>query len=152
MVRRGSSMVIMSYPFSDFGIFGSMACHREYDIWIIILMYGYSDFFTDHWTKNHCDDHFYKVSRNKWKYTDRKCSGYCISRLEAEPCSSESIADCCTENHSKNLDYAVVTFINDDTCNDCHWNKSYNISTGWSRKFSNTSGKSGKYRKTYKSD
>ncbi len=36
----------------------------------------------------------------------------------------ESIADCCTENHSKNLDYAVVTFINDDTCNDCHWNKS----------------------------
>ena len=117
----------------------------------LLLRYS-SKSFTNHWSNDHCNDHFAQICRNERNDTDCKCCAYCISGLEAEPHGSECIADCSSNDHSKNLDPSLTEFVNYNTGNDCHWDETNDISASWSGKLSDSSGESGKYRKSHKSE
>ena len=108
--------------------------------------------FADFRSDDHGDHHLDQVRRDKWNDTYCKGSRYSVTCLNAEPCSSECIADCSSNDHSKNLDPSLTEFINYNTGNDCHWDETNDISASWSGKLSDSSGESGKYRKSYKSE
>ena len=107
----------------------------------LLLNYG-SKSFADHWTNDHCNDHFHQICRNEWNDTDCKCSRYGVSGLEAEPYGSKCITYNGSNNHSKKLQTSVRELVNNDTCDNCHWDKANNVSASRTGKFSKTSGKS----------
>ena len=117
----------------------------------LLLCYS-SKSFTNHRSDGHCNDHFAQIGRNERNDTDCKCCAYCISGLEAEPCCSKCVADCSSDDHSEDLDYTVSEFVNDNTCDDCHWNKPDDISAGRTCQFSQSACESGEYRKPYQSE
>lgn len=117
----------------------------------LLLRYS-SKSFTNHRSDDHCNDHFAQISRNERNDTDCKCCAYCIAGLEAEPCCSKCVADCSSDDHSEDLDSTVREFVNDNTCDDCHWNKSDDVSAGRTCQFSQSACESGEYRKPYQSE
>lgn len=117
----------------------------------LLLRYS-SKSFANHRSDDHCNDHFAQIRRNERNDTDCKCCAYCISGLEAEPCCSKCVADCSSDDHSEDLDSTVSEFVNDNTCDDCHWNKSDDVSAGRTCQFSQSACESGEYRKPYKTE
>ena len=75
-------------------------------------------------------------------HTDCKCSRYGVSGLEAEPYGSKCITYNGSNNHSKKLQASVRELVNNDTCDNCHWDKANNVFASRTGKFSKTSGKS----------
>lgn len=117
----------------------------------LLLCYS-SKSFANHRSDNHCNDHFAQIRRNERNDTDCKCCAYRISGLEAEPCCSKCVADCSSNDHSKYLDSTVGEFVDDNTCDDCHWNKSDDVSAGRTCQFCQSTCESGEYRKPYQSE
>ena len=98
------------------------------------------------------DDACWREDVYKRQDADCESSSYGISGLEAEPHGSECIADCSSDDHCNYLNPSLMKFVNDYTCNNCHWNKADDISACRTGEFSDSTGKTGEYRKTGKSE
>ena len=113
--------------------------------------FSLSDSFFYHWSDDHGDDHFYEICRDKRNYTDSKScfeSGICN---DAEPYSSEKIAYNCSCDHTNELDQRLMAVVNYQSGNNSHNDKADDVSACRTGQLCRTAGKSGKYRKTYKS-
>ena len=70
--------------------------------------------------------------------------------LEAEPYGSECIADQGADDHADQLDPVLFAVVNHKSGNDCHRDKAYYVTAGWSGELGNAAGKTGKDRKSGK--
>ena len=120
-------------------------------LFIAFQSFSLSDSFLYHWSDDHGDDHFYEICRDKRNYTDSKScfeSGICN---DAEPYSSEKIAYNCSCDHTNELDQRFMAVVNYQSGNNSHNDKADDVSACRTGQLCRTAGKSGKYRKTYKS-
>ena len=74
-------------------------------------------------------------------------------RLNGEPCGSKCIAYSSSEDHAKKAEhFFVMKMIDKVTCDQCQRDKTDQITTGWTKEFSGTAGKAGKYRDSNQTD
>lgn len=114
-----------------------------------IFLLPYS--FLNHRADDHGDNHFYEVSRDKRNDTDGKSCFECVACNNAEPYSSEKIADDRSGDHTDELDQRFVAVVDYQSGNDGHDDKSDDISACRSGQFCRAACESGKYRKAYES-
>ena len=118
---------------------------------LLVQSFSLSNSFLYHWSDDHGDDHFYEICRDKRNYTDSKScfeSGICN---DAEPYSSEKIAYNCSCDHTNELDQRLMAVVNYQSGNNSHNDKADDVSACRTGQLCGAAGKSGKYRKTYKS-
>ena len=108
--------------------------------------------FLYHRSDEHRDNHFYQVGRNK--RDDADCEG-CLESItcdHAEPYGSEKVTYDGSDDHTDKLDPWFAAVVDEQSGNDCHYDKSDDISTCRSCQFRRTTSETGEYRKPNKTD
>ena len=119
---------------------------------LLLLLNHRTQSFADLRTDTHGKHHLDEVSRDKWDNADCKGSRYRVVGLEAEPYGSECIADQGADDHADQLKPALFAVVNHKSGNDCHRDKAYYVTAGWSGELGNATGKTGKDRKSGKAE
>ena len=117
----------------------------------LLLRYS-SKSFTNHRSDDHCNDHFYQVCRDEWDYTDCESCLEGVTCNYTEPYGSEKVTYDGSDDHTDKLDPWFAAVVDDQSGNDCHYDKSDDISTCRPCQFRRTTGETGEYREPNKTD
>lgn len=108
--------------------------------------------FLYHRSDDHGDDHFYQIGRDEWDYTDCESCFEGIISDHAEPYGSEEVAYDCSDNHTNKLNPWFTAVVDHQSGDDCHYDKSDDVSTCRTCKFGRAACEAGEYRKTNESE
>ena len=115
-----------------------------------LLQLPYS--FLYHRSDDLCNDHFYKVCRDEWDYTDCESCLEGVTCNYTEPYGSEKVTYDGSDDHTDKLDPWFAAVVDEQSGNDCHYDKSDDISTCRSCQFRRTTSETGEYREPNKTD
>ena len=121
-----------------------------YDLHSFTVILSYS--FLYHRSDDHGDDHFYQISRDEWYYTDCECCLESVICDQAEPYGSKKVTNDGSNNHAAQLDPSFVAVVAHKSGNDCHYDKSDDISACRTCQFGRSACESGEYREANKSE
>ena len=102
----------------------------------------------DHRSDDHGDDHFYQISRYERDYADCKGRFESVICDQAEPYGSEKVTYDGSDDHADKLDPWFTAVVDYQSGNDCHYDKSDDISACRTCQLGRTACESGEYRET----
>ena len=97
---------------------------------------------------DHGDDHFYQISRDEWDYADCKGRFESVICDQAEPYGSEKVTYDGSDDHADKLNPWFTAVVDYQSGNDCHYDKSDDISACRTSQLGRTACESGEYRET----
>ena len=104
--------------------------------------------FLDQRSDDHGADHVFQISRDEWDYADCKGRFESVICDQAEPYGSEKVTYDGSDDHADKLDPWFTAVVDYQSGNDCHYDKSDDISACRTCQFGRTACESGEYRET----